>query len=94
MGEEEKPENARGGVVHVKSSWSGEEEVYVASGNHFSVAHRLRECVFMCVDPLSLFELLLSRGCARVYVRACTLGGVGVGAWARAFACACDNEGG
>lgn len=48
MGEEEKPENARGGVVHVKSSWSGEEEVYVASGNHFSVVHRLRECVYVC----------------------------------------------
>lgn len=48
MGEEEKPENARGGVVHVKSSWSGEEKVYVASGNHFSVARRLRECVYVC----------------------------------------------
>lgn len=36
-----------GGVVHVKSSWSG-EEVYVASGNHFSVARRLRECVYVC----------------------------------------------
>lgn len=47
MGEEEKPENARGGVVHVKSSWSGEEEVYVASGNHLSVVHRLRECVYV-----------------------------------------------
>lgn len=35
------------GVVHVKSSWRG-EEVYVASGNHFSVAHGLKECVYVC----------------------------------------------
>lgn len=35
------------GVVHVKSSWRG-EEVYVASGNHFSVAHGLKESVYVC----------------------------------------------
>lgn len=36
-----------GGVVHVKSSWRG-DEVYVASGNHFTVAHKRRECVYVC----------------------------------------------
>lgn len=43
----EKRNGALGGVVHVKSSWRG-EEVYVASGNHFNVAHGLRKCVYMC----------------------------------------------
>lgn len=36
--QEGKRDAALRGVVHVKSSWR-EEEVYVASGNHFSVVH-------------------------------------------------------
>lgn len=35
---EQEGKRAPPGVVHVKSSW-GEEEVYVASGNHFGVVH-------------------------------------------------------
>lgn len=42
--QEEKRDGALRGVVHVKSSWR-EEEVYVASGNHFSVVHGARGCV-------------------------------------------------
>lgn len=50
--QEGKRDGALRGVVHVKSSWR-EEEVYVASGNHFSVVHGARG-VFMHADAPSL----------------------------------------
>lgn len=97
VGEEEKPENARGGVVHVKSSWSGEEEVYVASGNHFSVAHRLRECVYVCRLAVFIWAVSLQRVCARLSVCArpeCRLCGAHAHASGRcrAFTCACEEK--
>lgn len=43
----------------MKSSW-GEEEVYVASGNHFGVVHGGGGGVFMCAGTPSLIQLQVS----------------------------------
>lgn len=63
------------GVVHVKSSWRG-EEVYVASGNHFTVAHGT-EGVCLCVQTCCLYLSCRSLRAYRVCMCCdCVYGGV------------------